>query len=79
MRELKDFLFISFNNTEDALKAESLYKSNQILGRLVPTPEEIDASCGLSWRCDVEQEDSILNFSKEKGIKIYKHMVLKAF
>lgn len=52
-------VLVTFNHTCDALEAESLAKNKQLKARLIPIPESIEASCGLSLRVEVNAKDEI--------------------
>lgn len=41
-------LIITFNTTTDVLRAERVFKENNILGKIIPIPSEISAGCGLT-------------------------------
>ena len=59
MREPKQKLIISFPSTTAAMAMEDVCKKRNYDGRLIPTPREVTAGCGLSWACDPSQEDAI--------------------
>ncbi len=61
MRKRRLFSFVSFDETEDALRAESLLGERGIGGRLVPTPPEVTASCGLAWRGEIGDEEAVMD------------------
>lgn len=44
------FYVVSFDSTHHAIKAEKLFKEHNLNIRMMPTPREITASCGLSIR-----------------------------
>ena len=52
-------LVVSFQTTEDALKTEEICRAAGIPGRLIPLLPEINASCGLAWRTDLENQERI--------------------
>lgn len=63
----ENFYVISFDSTHHAIKAEKLFKDVNLNIRMMPTPREITASCGLSIRFesgDLEQIEDII--SKEE-------------
>ena len=55
MREKKKYRIISFHTTTEAIAMEKKCGKMQIPGRLIPTPREISASCGLAWRMPEEE------------------------
>lgn len=44
------FYVVSFDSTHHAIRAEKLFKDSNLNVRMMPTPREITASCGLSIR-----------------------------
>ncbi len=62
---IENFYVISFDSTHHAIKAEKLFKEHNLNIRMMPTPREITASCGLSIRFEAtdlaEVEDIIAN------------------
>lgn len=46
----ENFYVISFDSTHHAIKAEKLFKERNLNIKMMPTPREITASCGLSIR-----------------------------
>ena len=55
MREKKKYRIISFHTTTEAIAMEKKCGKMHIPGRLIPTPREISASCGLAWRMTEEE------------------------
>lgn len=49
----------AFDSTHEALSAEAVCKAAGIAGRLIPTPPEIRADCGLAWMCEPQDEASL--------------------
>ena len=45
----------SFDSTHEALAAESICRAEHVAGRLIPTPVEIRADCGLAWSMPPEE------------------------
>lgn len=63
----ENFYVISFDSTHHAIKAEKLFKEHNLNIKMMPTPREITASCGLSIRFeagDLEEVGEII--SKEE-------------
>ena len=48
-------LVVTFASTHDALTAEKFFHDNHVEGRIIPTPPDIYAECGLSWRTVPEE------------------------
>lgn len=47
---MNNFYILTFNNTHEAMKAESACLSSQIKVIMMPTPTYITKSCGISLR-----------------------------
>lgn len=61
-------LVITFYTTTDAMNMEQLCKNMSADGRLIPTPSEITADCGLSWCAKTESRIQLENIMKENTI-----------
>ncbi len=58
------FYVVSFDSTHHAIRAEKLFKEHNLTVRMMPTPREITASCGLSIRFeepDLKEVEDIIN------------------
>ena len=53
-------LVITFASTHDALYAETVFRKEGISGRIIPTPPDIFAECGLSWRAEPSEKQKIV-------------------
>lgn len=62
-------LIITFNTTTDVLRAEKLFKENNIFGKIISIPSEISAGCGLTWESKIELEKKLTNILKENDIQ----------
>ena len=60
----------TFHTTTDAMAMESLCKSSNIDGRMIPVPGEITADCGLAWCAAPEQEETLTNALLAAGIPV---------
>ncbi|OHW61619.1 hypothetical protein EUAN_19340 [Andreesenia angusta] len=58
MIEVDNFV-ISFNSTHHAIKSEKRLKEEGIELRMIPTPREITASCGLSVKFEEKDLDKV--------------------
>lgn len=58
MRQKKLYTIIAFETTYQAIKSEKTLKGSGVEGRLIPLPPEIDAGCGLAYRCSVAMKDN---------------------
>ncbi len=50
MRTKKPALVITFSTAAEAMKMEKFCLARSLPGRLIPTPQEITAGCGLAWK-----------------------------
>ena len=46
--EKNGYYILTFDSTHHAIKAEEQLKKNKVEAEMIPTPREVDASCGLS-------------------------------
>ena len=78
MREKRLYLVITFHTTSAAMAMESLCAQKGLPGRLIPVPREITAGCGMAFRAEIEQEQSLLDAAKAADIQVdgvYKLMI----
>ncbi|MDL2217517.1 DUF3343 domain-containing protein [Christensenellaceae bacterium OttesenSCG-928-M15] len=59
VRQRKPKLIVTFPSVTAAMTMEDACKREGLDGRLIPTPQELTAGCGLSWACEPEAEVSI--------------------
>lgn len=59
---------IAFDATTQAMAAETYCMEHALPGRLIPVPREITAGCGLAWKTDPEQKDTIPAALTDAGI-----------
>ena len=67
-------LIITFNTTTDVMRAEKTFKNimtenSRTLGKIVSTPNEISAGCGLSWESEIDLKDYLINILNENEIE----------
>lgn len=67
VREKKKRLIITFETTTAPLKLDS--KACGIPGRTIPLPSAISAGCGLAWRAELSDRESLIAFMKEQDIR----------
>ncbi len=60
MREKKPRLVVAFSTATAAMELERYCLANGIPGRLIPTPRQITADCGLAWSAPPEAEQAVL-------------------
>lgn len=70
MREKRLYLVITFHTTSAAMAMEALCTERALPGRLIPVPREITAGCGMAFRAEVEQEQSLLEAAAEADIQV---------
>jgi len=70
MREKRLYLVITFHTTSAAMAMEAMCAEKGLPGRLIPVPREITAGCGMAFRAETEQEQSLLDAAKEAGIQV---------
>ena len=68
MREKKNWLIITFENTTDAIMMEREAKTKEAPGRIIPLPSQISAGCGLAWRAEPGCRGELVNLMSESGI-----------
>lgn len=56
---MNNFYILTFNNTHEAMKAESACLSIKMKVTMMPTPTYITKSCGISLKIDKENLDNI--------------------
>lgn len=72
----KEYLYITFHNTLDAMTAENLYKTHQIPGRLVAIPSELSAGCGMAWRSEPKEQSHIEEVSNQAQLSLNQIAIL---
>ena len=68
-REKKKRLIITFENTTAPLKLDIKGMACGIPGRTIPLPSVISAGCGLAWRAELSDRESLIAFMKEQDIR----------
>jgi len=68
MRKKIPKLVISFDSTTDAMALEAACADEAYLGRIIPLPTQISASCGLAWCAKLEQVDALKEKMAINGI-----------
>ncbi len=61
---------ILFPSIHFALRAEKLMKGKDISFKLIPVPRHLSSDCGVCLRIRWEQQEEILSFLREAGVKI---------
>lgn len=58
---MKEFYIVTFNNTHEAMQAESLCLENNLKVTMMPTPTYITKSCGISLKIELRDLDMLKN------------------
>lgn len=69
MREKQLRLVVTFSTTEAAMEMERFCLANAIPGRLIPTPRQITADCGLAWSAPPEAEPAVLRAAQDGSVE----------
>ena len=64
MREKQPRLVLSFSTATAAMEMERYCLANGIPGRLIPTPRQITADCGLAWSAPPEAGPAVLQAAR---------------
>ena len=59
MRERIFWLVVTFHTTAAAMAMETLCKAQSVPGRLIPTPRELTADCGMAWCAPLDAEETL--------------------
>lgn len=59
---------IAFSSTSAAMAAEACFQERGLPGRIIPLPREISESCGLSWKADPGDEETLTKALDAAGI-----------
>lgn len=68
MREKQLRLVVTFSTATAAMEMERYCLANGIPGRLIPTPRQITADCGLAWSAPPESESAVLQAGRAGSI-----------
>lgn len=64
------YYVVAFDSTHYAIQGEKTLKNNDIDIKVIPTPREITASCGLSIRFSPEFFEKVKNILEEASLSI---------
>ena len=59
MRERIFWLVVTFHTTAAAMAMEAFCKAQNLPGRLIPTPRELTADCGMAWCAPVDAGETL--------------------
>ena len=68
MRAKKPALVIAFQNVTDALAVEKFCQEESLPGRIIPIPREITAGCGLAWKAEPEDQETLVSALDAAGL-----------
>jgi len=63
-------LVVTFHTTAAAMAMEALCKAQNLPGRLIPTPRELTADCGMSWRAEVQDRAALAALTEAEGLEV---------
>lgn len=63
-------LYITFENTTEAIRFGRAAEAAELPGRLVPTPRHIQVSCGLAWAASLSGIVELMYLAYEQGLSI---------
>lgn len=69
MRIKKKNWILTFESTTQAMAADKFGLEQKLPGRLIPIPREITAGCGLCWKADPKDRETVLTALKEAGYR----------
>lgn len=64
------FYIFTFDSTQQAMRCEKELKAEGFAVRIIPTPREITASCGLSLRFEKQDQPTIQKKVDDQGLEI---------
>ena len=79
IRQKKPALVIAFDSTSQALAAEDLFTRSSLPGRMIPSPSQITAGCGLAWKAEPGQQQLLCCALEKAGIAHGACCVLEMF
>ena len=68
MRIKKPALVVTFSTAAEAMKMEKFCLARSLPGRLIPTPQEISAGCGLAWKAPEDTQELLVSAMTEGKI-----------
>lgn len=68
MRAKTKRLVITFPTTSAAMAMEKLCKEQGLPGRLIPTPRELTADCGMAWCAPPEAAEELRSLIQSRNL-----------
>lgn len=69
MREKTLKLVVVFHTTAAAMAMEALCEACRLPGRLIPTPRDITADCGMAWCAPTKAESALRGAAEHAGVE----------
>ena len=69
MRKKVMKLVVTFHTTSDAMAMEKICKERSVPGRLIPVPRAISAGCGLAWKTELSEKESLIPFLEQAKLR----------
>ena len=66
----REFGVITFKSVNYAIKSESVFNSENIQFRTIPTPREVTHSCGLAIKFDLKDTELVKKIIEENQLAI---------
>lgn len=66
---MNHFYILTFNNTHEAMKAESVCLGSKLKVTMMPTPTYITKSCGISLKADIDIIGDLKGMIKDKKME----------
>ena len=73
----EEFLIFAAESTQLVIKAEKILKEVGIECRIIPLPKEIDASCGLAIRTELQNLEKVQKIFEENEMDLKRYKVEK--
>ena len=70
MREKQLRLVVTFSTATAAMAMERRCLADGVPGRLIPTPRQLTADCGLAWSAPPEAKAAVLQAAAADGIEL---------
>ncbi|MBS4960399.1 MAG: DUF3343 domain-containing protein [Clostridiales bacterium] len=62
-------VIVVFDSTAHAMEMEAVCQKSKISGRLIPTPSNITAGCGLAWCAERIYKKQLMTFLDEMELE----------
>ena len=69
IREKRKQLVIAFSDTTAPLKLDILAQQESVPGRTIPLPSEISAGCGMAWKAELNDRETLHLFMEKHSIR----------